>query len=63
LILDDGKARRYAKHIGLPLTGTLGLLLVAQETGMLKDFDTIIAELKKHNFRIPAGVEKVYKKE
>jgi predicted nucleic acid-binding protein len=62
LILDDGKARRYAKHIGLPLTGTLGLLLVAQEVGILEDFDTIISKLKENNFRIPSSIEKIYKK-
>jgi predicted nucleic acid-binding protein len=60
LILDDNKARRYAKHIGLSLTGTLGLLLAAQKAGLLKEVRTIVDELKTHNFRIPPDAEKYF---
>jgi len=34
-IIDDKLARKYAKHIGLKLTGTLGLLVKAKERGYL----------------------------
>jgi predicted nucleic acid-binding protein len=56
LILDDKKARSYAKHLGFSLTGTLGLLLAAHRAGVLKDVDTIIIELKQHNFRMPTDL-------
>lgn len=34
-IIDDKLAREYAKHLGLTLTGTLGLLVKAKERGFL----------------------------
>lgn len=33
LILDDAQARKYAKSLGLKLTGTLGVLLKAKQQG------------------------------
>ncbi len=33
--MDERKGRRYAKRLGLALTGTLGLLLLAKERGFL----------------------------
>jgi predicted nucleic acid-binding protein len=53
LILDDGKARRFAKKIGLTITGTLGLLITAHEAGILPDIKVLVAELQKANFRLP----------
>ena len=35
-IIDDKLAREYAKHLGLKLTGTLGLLVKAKERGFVK---------------------------
>ena len=35
-IIDDRLARAYAKHLGLKITGTLGLLVKAKERGFLK---------------------------
>ncbi|GHV92185.1 hypothetical protein AGMMS50268_26880 [Spirochaetia bacterium] len=58
LILDDGKARRFAKNIGLTMTGTLGLLITAYKAGILVDFDMVIADLRKEDFRIPANINK-----
>jgi predicted nucleic acid-binding protein len=58
LVLDEKKARSYAKHLGLSLTGTLGLLLLAHKAGLIESLDTILAELKQHNFRIPPDMEK-----
>ncbi|MCL1884577.1 MAG: DUF3368 domain-containing protein [Defluviitaleaceae bacterium] len=34
-IIDDKLAREYAKHLGLTITGTLGLLVKAKERGIL----------------------------
>ena len=34
-IIDDKLAREYAKHLGLSLTGTLGVLIKAKERGLL----------------------------
>ncbi len=35
VVMDERKGRRYAKRLGLALTGTLGLLLLAKERGFL----------------------------
>jgi predicted nucleic acid-binding protein len=31
VVIDERKARRYAQRLGIPLTGTLGLLVAAKE--------------------------------
>ena len=58
LILDDGKARRFAKNIGLTMTGTLALLITAYKAGILPDFNIVIETLRGHNFRIPVNIDK-----
>jgi predicted nucleic acid-binding protein len=58
LILDDEKARRFAKNSGLAMTGTLGLLITAYKAGILPDFNLVIDDLRKHHFRIPANIDK-----
>ncbi|GHS90933.1 hypothetical protein FACS1894139_05010 [Planctomycetales bacterium] len=54
IILDDGKARRYAKNINLNLTGTLGILVKASEVGLITDIFAVLADLRKIQFRFPA---------
>ncbi|MHC6203516.1 hypothetical protein ACYULU_10020 [Breznakiellaceae bacterium SP9] len=58
LILDDGKARRFARNIGISMTGTLGLLINTYRAGILPDFDAVIADLRNHDFRLPTDIEK-----
>ena len=36
VVLDERKARRFAERLELPLTGTLGLLLLAKEAGLIE---------------------------
>jgi predicted nucleic acid-binding protein len=33
VIVDERKGRRYAKRLGLAVTGTMGILLLAKEQG------------------------------
>ena len=35
VLIDERKARRYAERLGLPLSGTLGVLLLAKEEGII----------------------------
>jgi predicted nucleic acid-binding protein len=58
LILDDAKARRFAKNSGIAMTGTLGLLITAYKAGILPDFKMVIENLRNHDFRIPANIDK-----
>jgi predicted nucleic acid-binding protein len=57
LILDDGKARRFAKSIGLRMTGTLGVTVKAYKSGLISDLGEIIAAFRQHGFRIPNEIE------
>lgn len=44
-IIDDFLARKYAKHLGLNVTGTLGVLIKAKEKGVLKEIKPLINNL------------------
>ena len=46
VIIDELKARRYAQRLGLPLTGTLGLLLLGKEGGFIVNLVPLLAELR-----------------
>ncbi|MHB1560571.1 MAG: DUF3368 domain-containing protein [Isosphaeraceae bacterium] len=46
VILDDGKARRFAEGIGLRVQGTLALLLIGKETGQIDAVRPILERLR-----------------
>jgi predicted nucleic acid-binding protein len=46
VILDERRGRRYAQRLGLPLTGTMGLLLLAKEKGLIADLAPLLTELQ-----------------
>lgn len=52
LIIDDLKARKYAKYNNLYFTGTFGLLIKAKQMGLIKDIEELIKKLNTTNFRI-----------
>jgi len=46
VVIDDLRARRYAKRLTIPLTGTLGLLVLAKSEGRLAEVYPLIRELQ-----------------
>jgi hypothetical protein len=50
LLLDDLKARRHTKALGLPVTGTVGVLVIAKRKGLVAEVKPLLEELKKHRF-------------
>ena len=50
-ILDDGDGRRIAGSLGIKITGTIGLLLLATEDGKL-DLKRAIDDLMSAGFRL-----------
>ena len=52
LLLDDRDARRYARTLGLEITGTLGLLLRAKERGILNTVQPVLDRLQSLRFRL-----------
>jgi len=61
LIVDDKRARQFALSLGLEITGTLGLLIRAFENGIIHDIDSLVAGLRKADFRLPANTEVLIK--
>jgi predicted nucleic acid-binding protein len=61
LIVDDRRGRHFAIGLGLEITGTLGILIRAYEHDLIQDIDSIVAGLRKIDFRIPANAEDLIK--
>ncbi|MBA9077044.1 MULTISPECIES: DUF3368 domain-containing protein [Rufibacter] len=51
LILDDLQARKLAQRLGLPFTGTLGIIAKAKQVGIISSVKPIIEKIKGTNFR------------
>ncbi len=54
-VLDDRPARRTAVSFGIPITGTLGLLLDAKNHGLIQTVEAILDELMAKRFRLSAN--------
>ena len=54
LVLDDRNARRYAIAAGLEVTGTLGILVLAKERGLIDSIRPVLDRLQKLQFRLSA---------
>jgi len=52
LLLDDLKARKMAKKLGLTFTGTLGVLVKARKTGLIPQLKPIINLIQETDFRL-----------
>ena len=52
IILDDLKARKIAKQLGIVCTGTLGIISKAKEEGHRDKIKPIIQKILQTNFRI-----------
>ena len=52
LIIDDLKARKLANKLGLRITGTIGILLLAKKKGVLNSIEELIVDLRNTNFRL-----------
>src|SRR5947209_1017307 len=45
-VIDDGEARRCARSLGIPVIGTLGLVLLAKRTGRITLARPVVEELQ-----------------
>ena len=50
LLLDDRAARRVAEKLHVPITGLVGLLLLAKEKGLVKDVRSLVRELRNNGY-------------
>ena len=63
VILDDWKARKLAERLGLTVTGTLGVIIKAKNTGRIQSIKPYLEKIRKTNFRISEELEQVALKE
>jgi len=60
VIVDERKGRRYANRLDIPLTGTLGVLLLAKERGLIARLAPLLDELREAGLYLePALVGRV----
>ena len=59
---DDLAARRTAEYLGLPLTGTLGVLLKAKRLGFLEKVMPVIAQMEQQGIYFSAQLREVIRK-
>lgn len=52
VIVDDGLARRVAGTLGIPFTGTLGVLVDAKRAGLISAVAPLLDELQALRFRV-----------
>ena len=45
VIVDERRGRKYAKRLGIPVTGTIGMLLLAKEVGLIEAVTPLTYEL------------------
>ena len=56
LILDNMRGRKLASELSLPYTGTIGLLILAKERGVIRSLNECFEQVKRTNFRFPKPV-------
>jgi predicted nucleic acid-binding protein len=54
VIIDELRGRRYTERLGFPLTGTLGLLLLAKERGLIATLAPLLAKLQEAGLHLSA---------
>lgn len=52
LILDDIRARKYAKSLSMEVTGTIGIIAKAQKQGKINNAVELIEKIQATNFRL-----------
>ena len=62
VIIDELRGRRYARRLGLPLTGTLGVLLLAKERALITAVSPLLDRLLAEGLYLaPRLIHKVRK--
>jgi predicted nucleic acid-binding protein len=55
-ILDDGAARRCAKSFSLSITGTLTVVILAKQSGLIESAAQVLQALQSNDFRLDDAV-------
>ncbi len=54
LLIDDKAGRRCARHMGIPVTGSLGVMLKLKQNGRLSALKPLLEKLSQHGYRYSA---------
>lgn len=57
LIIDDYKGRKYAKQLGIKITGTLGVIIDAKLSSRIESIKPILEKIRKTDFRLSDQLE------
>ena len=57
LIIDDYKARRLAKNLNIDYKGTIGIIILAKQKGIIDSIKPVLAKIKETDFRISSDLE------
>lgn len=52
VIIDDANAKKHAKYLGLPVTGTLGVLIKAKREGHINELKPILHQMAENGIYI-----------
>lgn len=59
VIIDDANAKKHAKYLKLPVTGTLGVLIKAKRQGYISELKPIIQEMRNNDIYISEDLMKI----
>ena len=57
VIIDDHSAKRHAKHLGLNVVGTLGVLIRSKELGYIDKIEPLVEEMVEKGFYLSEAVK------
>jgi predicted nucleic acid-binding protein len=63
IILDDLKARKVAEKLGIQITGTIGVIIIAKKRGVINSIKPFLEKIRLTNFRVSEDIEKQALKE
>lgn len=63
IILDDYKARKIAKQLGITYTGTIGVIIKAKLKEIIPSVKPLLEKIKQTDFRLSAEIELLALKE
>lgn len=56
VIIDDANAKKHAKYLKLPVTGTLGVLIKAKQEGYVDKLKPILSQMEQNGIYISQSV-------
>jgi len=56
VIIDDQNAKKHAKYLGLSVTGTLGVLIKAKQSGLIAELKPILMDMVQKNIYVKSSL-------